>query len=92
MNSKGIVTGVKFIPVNDDRGLRAKVDIVLDGYLSIKGIGIVEYDGKYKVTYPTKRAGEGHFTVVMPLDVRIRERINGLIIRKYKRLINKEEE
>lgn len=89
----GIVTNVRFFPVSitHESSLMARADIVLDGYLLVKDINIVKRPDGYKVGWPNKKTKQDSFyTVVIPKNEKIRNRIEDVIIRQYKRLVGKE--
>lgn len=82
------ISQVRVTPVPPVNGLVAFASIVINGYLRLNSIAIHrKLDGSgYRLTYPTKRAGNEDRTIFHPITPELSKAIERVLFDEYRRL------
>ena len=84
------VTEIRIDRLIDNSRLKAYVSISLDNELAIHNIRIVENDGKFIVSMPSRRGKDGDYLdFVHPVNQEFRNKLTDMIINKYNETIGK---
>lgn len=82
------ITEISIIPLKPKNGLVALASCVFDDRLYLSSIGIyTKLKGGYRLTYPTKKIGEGSINIYHPINKEIGQIIEKIIVEKYEKLI-----
>lgn len=82
------VTEVTIIPIKPKDGLVALASCVVDNKVYLGSIGVyTKLKGGYRLTYPTKKAGENSINIYHPITKEAGDAIERAIIVEYEKLI-----
>lgn len=77
------ITHIHITPI-DEEVLRAFVNITIDGCFMVRGLKIIDNDGKMFVAMPNKKSKNGMFRdVAHPLNSKTRRKIQDLVMTHY---------
>ena len=82
------ISQVRIAPVSPVNGLMAFGSLVINGYLRLNSIAIHrKLDGSgYRLTYPTKRAGNEDRTIFHPITPELSKAIERALFHEYHKL------
>ncbi len=83
------VTKVEILPIHPQDGLMAFACVELDGRFYVSSIGVHrKRDGSgYRITYPTKRIGEGSQTICHPTTQELSREIEKVVCEKAEKVL-----
>lgn len=84
-----LITEAQIIPIKPHNGLVAFASVVFDNCLYLGSIGVyTRLDGTgYRITYPTKTAGDKNLNIYHPINKEASEAIEKAIINKAKEML-----
>lgn len=79
------VTDIRVKKILDKGRLKGVVSVIFDNEFMINDIRIIEGENKLFVAMPNKKLGDGSFKdIVHPLNPKFRDKLEKLILEKYK--------
>ncbi len=79
------ITEIK-VSLFNQRSLRAFVDIVIDDAFIIRGMKVIENDGRVFVSMPSRRDKNGQYRdIAHPVNVAAREVMESLVLSAYEK-------
>ena len=83
------VKEIQIIPIKANNGLVAFASIVFENSLFLGSIGVHKLlDGSgYRITYPTKKIGNGDMNIYHPIDRQTSKLIEDAIIKKVEEIM-----
>lgn len=82
------VSEIKIIPIRNKYGLVAIASCVIDKKFFLGSIGVYFEEGKYRLTYPTKKHKMSSMTIFHPINVPAGNQIFDQIIKEYENLLS----
>lgn len=85
-----MLSEIQITPVKANEGLVGFASFVYDNKFYLGSIGIfTRAKGGYRLTYPTRKSGNGDFNIFHPINRKIAEEIEKVIISKYEEVTKK---
>ena len=83
------ITEVQIIPIKPKDGLVAIASVVADNSLYLGSVGVyTRLDGSgYRITYPTKKIGNGNINIYHPINRETSKAIEEAIISEAKKIL-----
>lgn len=78
------ISEIQIVPIKPNNGLVGFASFVLDSSLYLGSIGIyTRPQGGYRLTYPTRKGIDGNFNIFHPINKKVAEEIEKVIISKF---------
>lgn len=86
------ITDVKIRRLYNENNLRALVSITLDGELAVHDIKVIQGDGRFFVSMPSRKfPGDIFRDTVHPISSEVRQKIEGAILAAYWKAVEPKE-
>ena len=83
------ITEIQIVPVKPNNGLVGFASFVYDNNFYFGSVGIyTKTNGGYRLTYPTRKGMNGNFNIFHPINRKIAEEIEKVIIKKFEEVMN----
>ena len=81
---------VQIVPIKPSNGLVAMASVVIENSIYLGSIGIhTKLSGKgYRITYPTKRLNDKNFNVFHPINRRVANELEEVIVSEDKKVLS----
>jgi DNA-binding cell septation regulator SpoVG len=84
------LTEIQITPVKSNEGLVGFASFVYDDSFYFGSIGIyTRPQGGYRLTYPTRKGAKGNFNIFHPINHKVAEEIEKVIIFKFEEVTKK---